>query len=106
LLTDSEIKGKIIEIGKRIYSLGFIAAADGNLSYRHRERIFITVSGVGKGNLTAEDIIIVNGEGKPLSGRKKPTSELPMHLAVYKLRNDVTFLGQRCGSDFRIDTEI
>ena len=89
MLTDSEIKHEICEIGKTIYGLGFIAACDGNISYRNRDKIYLSASGVSKGSLTPDQILTVDINGKVLSGKMKPTSELPMHLAVYRLRNDV-----------------
>ncbi len=80
----------IIEISKRIYDKGYVAATDGNISFRlDCDRIMTTASGVCKGFLTRDDLVVVGLDGKKLSGKKDPSSELLMHLEVYKQRPDV-----------------
>ncbi|MCX6169525.1 MAG: class II aldolase/adducin family protein [Ignavibacteriales bacterium] len=84
------LKNEIIEVGKRMYARGYVASNDGNISVRLDEnKILITPSGVSKGFINASDLIIVNLESAVLSGNKKPSSELPMHLQIYKERSDV-----------------
>lgn len=84
------IMEEILEVGKRLYSKGLVASNDGNISVRLDDgRIMITATGVCKGDLTADDILITDEEGNLLMGVKKPTSEIKMHLAVYKKRSDV-----------------
>ncbi|MEP0828532.1 MAG: class II aldolase/adducin family protein [bacterium] len=85
----NEIK-QIIEIGRRLYDKGFIAGVDGNLSIRLNSReILITATGISKGFLVPEDVVIVDYSGKTLSGDRKPSSEMKMHLAVYNGRENV-----------------
>jgi len=88
-MSENSIRKEIVEIGRRIYKLGYASATDGNISYRSGNRIFVTPSGVGKGDLTIAGIVVVNLEGKILSGKMTPTSELRMHLAALRLRPDV-----------------
>ena len=84
------LKNDLIEVGKRIYAKGYVASNDGNISVRlDEQKILITPSGVNKGLMKQSDMLIVNLGGIVLSGDKKPSSELPMHLQIYKERPDV-----------------
>ena len=83
------MKAEIVEVGRRIWSRGFVAANDGNISARIDEnRVLITPTGVSKGFMTPADLIVVDFQGEVLSGTKKPSSELFMHLAIYRERPD------------------
>ncbi len=82
-------KEQIVEIGKRLYSKNLISGYEGNISVREENKIFITPSGVCKGFLTPDDIIVVDMEGKLIEGNKKPSSETKMHLKIYNTRKDV-----------------
>jgi L-fuculose-phosphate aldolase len=84
------LKREIVEVGRRTYARGYVASNDGNISARLDERrVVITPTGVSKGFMNPEDMAIVDMEGKVLSGTKKPSSEVFMHLAIYKSRPDV-----------------
>jgi L-fuculose-phosphate aldolase len=84
------IKNDIVEVGRRMYARGYIASNDGNISARiDGNHVLITPTGVSKGFMKQEDLIIINYEGKVVSGMKKPSSETMMHLQVYKDRPDV-----------------
>ncbi len=87
-----EVKKQIIEVGRRIYQNGFVAANDGNISVKISDNEFLcTPTGVSKGFMTMDMICKVDGDGKVLSasGPYRPSSEIKMHLRVYKLRPDV-----------------
>jgi L-fuculose-phosphate aldolase len=89
-MNENEIKEQMCEIGRNIWQLGFVAANDGNLSVRLSENEFFTTpTGVSKGTLKPSMIVKVDSNGKVLEGELKPSSELPMHLRVYKERPDV-----------------
>ena len=63
---------------------------EGNISIRiFSDRFLITPSGSCLGTLNTEDLVYVDAEGQTLVGRVKPSSELPMHLEIYKRRPDV-----------------
>ena len=80
----------ICEVGRRLYDKGFAAANDGNISVRLApDRILCTPTGVSKGYLKPDDLGIVDLEGKQISGTKKRTSEILLHLSVYKARPDI-----------------
>jgi len=86
----ASLKKEIIEAGKRIYNRGYVASNDGNISARiDSERILITPTGVSKGFMKPEDLIIVDLNGKLLNGRMKQSSESNMHLRIYTDRPDV-----------------
>ena len=84
-----ELKKQMLEVCRRMYVKCFVAANDGNVSTRINEKILITPTGKSKGFLMAEDLVWVDLDGKKLEGKLRPTSELLMHLFVYKKRKDV-----------------
>ena len=78
-----EHRNDIVEIGRRLYQKGFIAAADGNISVRmESDRILTTPSGMNKGRLTPEDLVVTDSRGRLLYGKHRPSSELEMHLVM------------------------
>lgn len=88
--TIQKTTARIIEIGRRLENRGFIAATDGNISAKlDSDNILVTASGLPKGRLTENDIILVDQTGKTES-TSKPSSELLMHLEVYNQRPDIT----------------
>ncbi|NLN81661.1 MAG: class II aldolase/adducin family protein [Clostridiales bacterium] len=92
MTSEYEIKKQICEIGKRIYDKGMVAANDGNISVRIGKNLFLcTPTGVSKGFMTPEYICKVDGEGKVIQANPgfKPSSEIKMHMRVYKERPDV-----------------
>jgi L-fuculose-phosphate aldolase len=92
MVSEYEIKKLICEIGKRVYTNGFVAANDGNISVRINDNeVLTTPTGVSKGFMTPDMICKVNMKGEVISasGKLKPSSEVKMHLRVYKERPDV-----------------
>ncbi|MGX6443349.1 class II aldolase/adducin family protein [Neobacillus sp. K501] len=90
MIIEIKYKKLICDIGKRVYEKGFVAANDGNISVRISENEFlITPTGISKGFMTPEMIIKVDGDGNVLEGDNKPTSEMKMHLLIYKERPDI-----------------
>jgi L-fuculose-phosphate aldolase len=84
------LKKEIVEVGRRIWMRGFVAANDGNISARLDDnRFLITPTGVSKGFMAEEDLIVVDLQGNLLEGTKKPSSEVYMHLAIYQERPDI-----------------
>jgi L-fuculose-phosphate aldolase len=85
-----KLKEQICEIGRRVYNKGFAAANDGNISCRLNDReILCTPTMISKGFMKCEDLCKVDYEGKQLAGTRKRSSEILLHLAVYKNRPDV-----------------
>ncbi len=90
MASEIQLKQDIVEVGRRIWQQGYVAANDGNISIRVAEDTFLcTPTGVSKGFMTPEMIITVNGAGEVLEGNLKPSSEIKMHLGVYRDRPDV-----------------
>jgi L-fuculose-phosphate aldolase len=88
--SEHQIKEQICEIGRRVYARGFAAANDGNISYRLNEReVMCSPTMVSKGFMKPDDICKVDYEGKQLAGTRKRSSEILLHLSVYKHRPDV-----------------
>lgn len=92
MANEYEIKKQICEIGKRIYDKGMVASNDGNISVKLSDNEFLcTPTGVSKGFMTPEYICKVDKDGKVLQANAgfKPSSEIKMHMRVYKERPDV-----------------
>jgi L-fuculose-phosphate aldolase len=80
-------KSDLIRFSKLCYRNNFLSATDGNLSVRiNGKYILTTASNTCKGNLTQSDIIKVTIEGKPVAGRKIPTTEFKLHRFIYEKR--------------------
>ncbi|MCL1951167.1 MAG: homoserine O-succinyltransferase [Turicibacter sp.] len=83
--SEFDAKKLICEIGKRVYDKNFVAANDGNISVKiGPDTIITTPTGVSKGFMTPDMLVKMDLSGKVLAGRLKPSSEVKMHLRVYK----------------------
>ena len=92
MASEYEIKKQICDIGKRIYGQGMDAANDGNISVKISDNEFLcTPTGVSKGFMTPEYICKVDANGNVIHAEAgfKPSSEIKMHMRVYKERPDV-----------------
>jgi len=90
--SEMDIKIEMCEIGKRVYNRGMVAANDANFSVKLSENEFLcTPTGVSKGFMTPEYICKVDAEGNVIEANEgfKPSSEIKMHMRVYKEREDV-----------------
>jgi len=80
----------ICAVGRWIHDRGFVASTDGNISVRlGSERVLTTPTCMSKGMMTPEDLVITDTQGRRLCGSRKASSELAMHLLIYRLRPDV-----------------
>ncbi|MBL8214531.1 MAG: class II aldolase/adducin family protein [Bryobacterales bacterium] len=88
--TEQELRQDIIEIGRHVYQKGWVAANDGNISIRlDQDRVLCTPTGVSKGMMRPEDLLICDMTGRKIAGEKECTSEIKMHLTIYALRSDI-----------------
>ncbi len=88
--TEREYRQDIVEIGKIVWQKGWIAANDGNLTIRlDQNRVLCTPTGVCKGMMHPDDLIICDMQGNKISGTKERTSEIAMHVTVYNMRPDI-----------------
>lgn len=73
-----------------LYQRGYVAAMDGNLSVRlDEDHILATPTAMCKGMMKASDLVVVDMDGNRLEGRRNVSSEIGMHLLIYKLRPDI-----------------
>ncbi len=87
---EQKTRKEVIKIGRLVYDKGFIAANDGNISVRvGKNAILITPTGISKGFMKPGMMVKIDLEGNILAGKLKPTSELKMHLEVYRQRPDI-----------------
>jgi L-fuculose-phosphate aldolase len=87
---EEQLRADIVEAGRRMYARGYVASNDGNISARIDDtRLITTPKSVSKGFMTPDMMVIVDYDGKKVSGDRDPSSELPMHLEVYRNRPDV-----------------
>lgn len=88
---EADLRAQICEAGRRLYHRNLVAATDGNLSVRVGPGQFLcTPSGVSKGFMQPEDLVLVDAEGSRIAGTGKVSSEFFTHLAAYIARPDVT----------------
>ncbi len=85
-----KLKSEMCAIGRRMVERGLVAAFEGNISARlGPDRVLCTPNLVCKGSLQPEDLASVDMTGKQVAGQKPCTSELLLHLAIYRRRPDV-----------------
>ena len=80
---------EIINAAKKMAGQNMLPGSWGNISVRVDDETFaVTPSGHGYDNLMPQDIVIVDAAGNTLDGTLIPSSELPLHLAIYKAQPD------------------
>lgn len=86
-----EIRKKIVETGKKILSSGLVVGTWGNISARvpGEEWVAITPSGMDYELLEPEDIVLLDLNGQVVAGKRKPSIEVPLHLALYRAYEEV-----------------
>jgi L-fuculose-phosphate aldolase len=88
--TEDAHRREICTAGRWIHARHFAPATDGNISVRLKaSRVLTTPTCLSKGMMTPDDLVITDMEGRPLSGSRPPSTELAMHLLIYRLRPDV-----------------
>jgi L-fuculose-phosphate aldolase len=90
MASERQYREQIVRYGRMLHERCFVAATDGNLSVRLDEnRILATPTCMSKGSMRPSDMVIVDREGRLLSGKRRVSSEIAMHLLIYRLRPDV-----------------
>ncbi|MFQ5927502.1 MAG: class II aldolase/adducin family protein [Terriglobia bacterium] len=88
--TDDEHRRDVCSVGRWIHQREYVAATDGNLSVRlDPRRILTTPTGMSKGMMEPDDLVVVDCDGKKIHGRRNASSEIAMHLLIYQRRPDV-----------------
>jgi L-fuculose-phosphate aldolase len=88
--SEAQLRADIVEVGRRMYARGYTASNDGNISARlDAGRLLMTPKSVCKGFMDPAMMCITDLDGKKLAGERDPSSEMQMHLEVYRQRPDV-----------------
>jgi L-fuculose-phosphate aldolase len=83
------VRTAIVAAGRRLRDSGLITATEGNISVREGETLYVTPAGVSKARLRPDQVLSVDLAGRILAGAGRASTELPMHLAIYRGRRDV-----------------
>jgi L-fuculose-phosphate aldolase len=84
------LRTQVVAISHRLHANGWVANHDGNASVRLRgDRLLITCTAVSKRDIDDASLLVVDLQGKVLEGRRRPFSELELHLAAYRSRPEV-----------------
>ncbi len=88
--SEDDHRKDICVVGRWVAERGYVAATDGNISVRlDSRRVLTSPTAVNKGMMTPEDLVVTDLQGKKLLGKRNPSSELAMHLLIYKRRPDI-----------------
>ena len=88
--SEAQLRADIVEVGRRMYARGYTASNDGNISVRlDAGRLLMTPKSVCKGFMDPAMMCITDLDGRKLAGDRDPSSEMQMHLEVYRHRPDV-----------------
>lgn len=96
-MTERALRREIVRIGRLMHARGYVTATDGNISVRlDAERFLVTPSGLSKGYMAPEQLVIIDREARPV-GRADdaagagpmPSSEIWLHLEAYRQRPDI-----------------
>ena len=86
-----ELRAELARYAKKMYDSHLVQATQGNISVRDLTTglICVTPSGADYHMITAEDIVVVDQDGKTVEGKAKPTTELPLHTLILRRRRDI-----------------
>lgn len=85
-------KAKVASLGRLMYETGLVAGTWGNIStiVRQEGLVVVTPSGMDYSIIKPEDMVVLKLSGQVVEGKRKPSSETPMHLAIYRVREDIS----------------
>ena len=90
MTSETQLRADIVEVGRRLYARGYTASNDGNISVRlDGGRLLMTPKSLCKGFMEPSMMCITDLDGRKLAGERDPSSEMQMHLEVYRQRADV-----------------
>jgi len=90
MIDEQSIRQEICEIGRQMWQRGYCSGNEGIISIRHdKETVLCTPTILSKVFMKPGDLCKVDMEGNQLSGTRKRTSEVLLHLAIYKARQDI-----------------
>ena len=89
-MTDTDVRREIVRVCRRLYERRLIAGPDGNVSVRiSHDHVLVTPRGFSKADVEEHDLVLVTLDGTRIGGRHEASSEVAMHLAAYRAREDV-----------------
>ncbi len=80
---------EIVNICQKIDQKAWVANHDGNISIKYDDQLLATPTSISKGDMARELVITLDYDGKKIDGLGKPFSEIKLHLAAYRYRNDI-----------------
>ena len=87
----AQAASEMTEAGRRLWLRGLVSGTDGNMSCRiGPDRVLSTPTGVSKTSLSEELFVLTDLEGNVIEGKAAPSTELKLHLAAYREREDIT----------------
>lgn len=92
LMNEAQARQAIVDAGTVLYKQGYVVSNDGNISVRiSPDTIVVTPTGVSKGDMNPDMMVVMDLDGNVISkGLRGPSSEVKMHLRVYRENPDVT----------------
>ncbi len=91
--SERRLRAEIVDCGRRLWLRGLVTGSSGNISARMEGGdLLVTPSGRSLERLQESDLVRVDGNGAPRGSEGRPSSELPLHLAAYRLRSDAAYL--------------
>ena len=89
-MTEARARIALAIYGRRLWKRRLVSGSSGNLSIRlDDDRFLVTPSARSLRDLRPSDLVLIDADGAVLSGKGRPTSELPLHLAAYRVRSDI-----------------
>lgn len=79
----AEERVAVVEAGRRLAASGLVSGTSGNISMRGGDLVAVTPTGMHIDVMEPEDLALIDMDGNWVEGRYKPTSEVPLHLAIY-----------------------
>lgn len=86
----TDVREELVQYGIKIARAGLVAGAGGNISARDNDRAWLKPSGVAMDDMTPDDLCGIDIQtGRQVAGRNKPTSEVNLHLGIYRTRPEI-----------------
>ena len=86
----NDVRDELVKYGKRIAEAGLVAGAGGNISARDGDLVWMKPSGLALDEMEAKDLCGINlASNRQVHGTRRPTSEVNMHIGIYRVRPDV-----------------
>ena len=90
MTSERQHRDEIVRYGRKLHERFFVAATDGNLSVRLDDgTVLCSPTCVSKGMMEHDDLVVVDMAGHKVRGHRAPSSEIAMHLLIYRLRPEV-----------------